>query len=100
MFAAIVINRTTVSSFFSKFFAFSRGEKRTSSEEFEAAVNAALLSDTVNESVKKPYISEEGSQGSSAQGTGINSFCNDGADREQRSILQGVDSRVPRHFPL
>lgn len=56
----------TVSSFISKILAFSRGEKRTSSEEFETAVNAALLSDTVNDATKKPYISEEGSLNLSA----------------------------------
>ena len=36
-----------MSNFLSKIFAFSREEKRISSSEFEAAVNAALLSDTV-----------------------------------------------------
>ena len=55
-----------MSSFFSKILALSRGEKRTSSEEFEAAVNAALLSDTVNDATRKPYISEEGSLNLSA----------------------------------
>jgi len=55
-----------VSNFLSKILAFNRGEKRTSSAEFEAAVNAALLSDTVSGITKKPYISEEGSLNLSA----------------------------------
>ncbi len=56
----------SIKSVFPRVLAFSRGEKRTSSEEFEAAVNAALLSDTVNDSARKPYISEEGSLNLSA----------------------------------
>lgn len=55
-----------MSSFLSKVLALSRGEKRTSSEEFEAAVNVALLSDTVNDATRKPYVSEEGSLNLSA----------------------------------
>ena len=55
-----------VSNFLSKIFAFSREEKRISSSEFEAAVNAALLSDTVADAAKGPFISEEGALNLSA----------------------------------
>ena len=54
-------------SIISKILAFGRGEKRTSSEEFEAAVNAALLSDTVHDvATGRPYVSEEGALNLSA----------------------------------
>ena len=55
-----------MSNFLSKIFAFSREEKRISSSEFEAAVNAALLSDTVADATKGPFISEEGALNLSA----------------------------------
>lgn len=55
-----------MSNFLSKIFAFSREEKRLSSSEFEAAVNAALLSDTVADATKGPFISEEGALNLSA----------------------------------
>ena len=55
-----------MSNFLSKIFAFSREEKSISSSEFEAAVNAALLSDTVADATKGPFISEEGALNLSA----------------------------------
>lgn len=57
-----------MSNFLSKILAFSHGEKRdsASSAEFEAAVNAVLLSDTVSDATKGPYISEEGALNLSA----------------------------------
>ncbi|CVI65252.1 Phage portal protein [Alistipes sp. CHKCI003] len=61
----------TVSSWLSYLFsrtrsARSRRESRVSSSEFEQAVNAALLSDTVSDNTAQRYISEEGSLNLSA----------------------------------
>lgn len=43
-----------------------RGESRTTSAEFEAAVNAALLSDTVSDNSHTPIVTEEGALSISA----------------------------------
>lgn len=66
MFVTGYYTAQAVSNFLSKIFAFSREEKRISSSEFEAAVNAALLSDTVADATKGPFISEEGALNLSA----------------------------------
>lgn len=55
-----------MSSLLSSLASFLKGEKRISSGEFEHAVNEVLLSDTVSDNTKKPYISEEGSLAISA----------------------------------